>query len=88
MKPISVLLPIALLLSFGHVAAAQPPQTVTELWADFDPRKAPLDVEIVREWQMPAGKHQRRHGFVCPHAGVRELRAAHSLPDAASQRDQ
>ncbi|NNE91321.1 MAG: hypothetical protein HKN23_06710, partial [Verrucomicrobiales bacterium] len=27
------------------------PQTHTELWADFDPRKEPLDVEILKEWE-------------------------------------
>jgi len=30
----------------------KPPQTVTELWADFDPRAEPLDVEILKEWEQ------------------------------------
>ena len=28
-----------------------PPQTWEELWADFDPRSEPLDVEILKEWE-------------------------------------
>ncbi len=27
------------------------PQTYEELWADFDPRAEPLDVEILKEWE-------------------------------------
>jgi hypothetical protein len=27
------------------------PQTVDEIWAGFDPRKEPLDVEILKEWE-------------------------------------
>ncbi|WP_395736623.1 alpha/beta hydrolase family protein [Prosthecobacter sp.] len=26
------------------------PQSVAELWADFDPRKDPLETEVIREW--------------------------------------
>ncbi|MCA9161487.1 MAG: acetylxylan esterase [Planctomycetales bacterium] len=31
------------------------PQSVAELWADFDPRREPLEVEIIREWQEDGG---------------------------------
>jgi hypothetical protein len=27
------------------------PRTVKELWADFDPRREPLDAQVVREWE-------------------------------------
>lgn len=33
-------------------AAAKAPATVESLWADFDPRKAPLDTKVVREWEQ------------------------------------
>jgi pimeloyl-ACP methyl ester carboxylesterase len=33
-------------------AAATVPQNVEELWADFDPRKAPLAVEMLKEWEL------------------------------------
>ena len=36
-------------LSFLNAAAV--PQSVTELWADFDPRKDPLETEVIREWK-------------------------------------
>ena len=31
--------------------AAEVPQSVSELWSDFDPRKEDLQVELVREWK-------------------------------------
>ena len=43
---------------FGHqlaFAAEAVPQTVQELWADFDPRRDPLDVEAIREWKEDGG---------------------------------
>jgi len=51
-SPALFLLPAA--LSAAPLAAhaeAPVPQSVTELWADFDPRKDPLQTEIVREWK-------------------------------------
>ena len=36
----------------GHCfGTGKPPQDVKSLWADFDPRKAPLDVKVVRQWK-------------------------------------
>ena len=32
-------------------AAEGVPQSVIDLWADFDPRKDPLEVEVIREWK-------------------------------------
>ncbi len=44
----------ALLLSFHqanlHADEAQPPQTVQQIADGFDPRQAPLDAQVVREW--------------------------------------
>ncbi len=31
------------------------PQTVQELWADFDPRKDALETEVIREWKEDGG---------------------------------
>lgn len=36
-------------------AAGGVPQSVAELWADFDPRRDPLEVEVVREWKEDGG---------------------------------
>lgn len=43
---------------FGHLIAAEPPQSVIELWADFNPRKDPLDVEVIREWKEDGGVYR------------------------------
>lgn len=32
--------------------AADVPQSVDELWADFDPRREPLEAETIREWKV------------------------------------
>ena len=44
---------IALLVAPLVAPAAEPkaPDTVTALWADFDPRKEALDAKLVREWE-------------------------------------
>jgi len=34
------------------------PQSVRELWADFDPREDPLEVEIIREWKEDGGVYR------------------------------
>ena len=34
------------------------PQSVEELWQDFDPRKEPLDVEVLHEWEEDSVKLQ------------------------------
>jgi len=47
----------ALLGSFGPLAAGEPPQSLTELWADFEPRKDPLETEVLKGWEQ--------NGVVC-----------------------
>ena len=39
----------------ASLPAAEPPGTVAELWADFDPRQDPLEVEVIREWNEAGG---------------------------------
>jgi dienelactone hydrolase len=43
---------IAVLLAVGAAAPAADPkiETIDELWAGFDPRALPLDVEVVKSW--------------------------------------
>ena len=37
-------------------ATANPvPQSVNELWADFDPRRDPIEAEVIREWRETGG---------------------------------
>lgn len=39
----------------GIAVPADVPETVEELWADFDPRRDPLEVEVIREWSEAGG---------------------------------
>ena len=41
-----------LLIPLVALHAADIPQSVNELWADFDPRKAPLEAEILKAWEQ------------------------------------
>ena len=58
MKDTLTLLTVLLLLPLSAFAADKPPQTVAELWSGFDPRKEPLEVEIVREWKEDGGVYR------------------------------
>jgi len=58
MKPLATLVLGALIL--GHLAAQESlpplkdgraPQDFQELWAGYDPRKEPLEVEVLKEWE-------------------------------------
>ncbi|MBM3892477.1 MAG: hypothetical protein FJ388_25450, partial [Verrucomicrobia bacterium] len=44
---------LAFCAGWGH--AAEVPQSVAELWSDFDPRKDPLETEVIREWKDNGG---------------------------------
>lgn len=65
-------------------AAEAVPQTVAELWADFDPRKDPLDVEVIREWKEDGGvfRHVR---YLIGHFKGKPARMAaiYGFPDGA-----
>jgi dienelactone hydrolase len=45
---------LAALTSGACLSADQPrsPATVTELFADFDPRNEPLDIQVIRQWEQ------------------------------------
>ncbi len=50
MKCILALLCALLIFTTAH-AVGSPPQSVAELWAGYDPRKEPLEVEVLKEWE-------------------------------------
>jgi hypothetical protein len=58
MKKSATLVLLLLLFSLRLVVAGEPPQNVQQLWADFDPRKDPLQVEVVREWKDGGGTYR------------------------------
>lgn len=42
-----------------NVCPADPvPSDVAQLWADFDPRRDPLEVEVVKSWRANGGRYQ------------------------------
>jgi hypothetical protein len=43
---------VRLLVPLAALHAADIPQSVNQLWADFDPRKAPLETEILKAWEQ------------------------------------
>ena len=47
-----ILLCSALLASFGPLTAADTPQSLTELWAGYDPHEGPLETEVLKEWEQ------------------------------------
>ncbi|MFN7565038.1 MAG: alpha/beta hydrolase family protein [Prosthecobacter sp.] len=48
---LSLLASTPFLASQGVFAAEGIPQSVEELWADFDPRRDPIETEVIREWK-------------------------------------
>jgi pimeloyl-ACP methyl ester carboxylesterase len=51
-KVIVFFLPALLLASLAMLHAGAVPKTVSELWADFDPRKDSLETEILKAWEQ------------------------------------
>ena len=43
---------LALPLLESPSRAADVPQTLAELWAGFEPRKDPLEIEVLKEWEQ------------------------------------
>ncbi|PHX95438.1 MAG: dienelactone hydrolase, partial [Pedosphaera sp.] len=43
---------LALPLLESPARAADVPQTLAELWAGFEPRKDPLEIEVLKEWEQ------------------------------------
>ncbi|ADB19072.1 Dipeptidylaminopeptidase/acylaminoacyl-peptidase -like protein [Pirellula staleyi DSM 6068] len=51
MRIILLMFLVVIAIGSRQASAADAPVTVKELFADFDPRKAPLDAKVVREWE-------------------------------------
>ncbi len=74
----------ALLTAPRFSCAAEIPQSVTELWADFDPRKDPLEIEVIREWKSD-GMVLRSVRFLVGHFKGKPARLAafYGFPEGA-----
>jgi hypothetical protein len=68
-------------------AADAVPQSVQELWADFDPRKDPLEVEVIREWRED-GVVFRHVRYLIGHfkGGPARMAAIYGFPEAAKEK--
>jgi len=65
-------------------AAEGVPQSVLDLWADFDPRKDPLEVEVIREWKEEGGVFRHVRYFIGTFKGKpARMAAVYGFPEAA-----
>ncbi len=71
----------------GLAAATVQPQSVQELWADFDPRRDPLEVEQIREWQEDGGVFRHVRFLVGTFKGVpARMTAIYGFPAGAREK--
>lgn len=65
-------------------APAPMPQSVAELWADFDPRRDPLETEVIREWREDGGVFRHVRFLVGKFRGQpARMAAIYGFPDGA-----
>ncbi len=75
------------LTSQAVFAAESIPQSVTELWADFDPRKDPLEVEVIREWKEDGGVFRHVRYFIGTFKGKpARMAAVYGFPENAKEK--
>lgn len=68
-------------------AAAGVPQSVIALWADFDPRKDPLEVEVIREWREDGGVFRHVRYFIGTFKGKpARMAAVYGFPEDAKEK--
>ena len=57
MARIFIILFFSVLITLGqetfrpYKTSKEVPQNVVDLWEDYDPRKEPLDIKLIKEWQ-------------------------------------
>ena len=78
-------IPLVVLVS-APAAAVDPgsivPQSVAELWADFDPRRDPLETEVIREWREDGGVYRHVRYLVGTFKGVpARMTAIYGFPE-------
>jgi hypothetical protein len=63
------------------------PQSVIELWADFDPCKEPLEVEVIREWKDDGGVFRHVRYLVARFKGKpARMAAVYGFPENAKKK--
>ncbi len=69
------------------LAADGVPQSVVELWADFDPRKDPLEIEVIREWKEDGGVFRHVRYFIGTFKGKpARMAAVYGFPEGAKEK--
>lgn len=82
---------LAVVLAAASSPAAEPasalPRSVAELWADFDPRRDPLDAEVIREWREDGGIYRHVRYLVGTFKGApARMTAIYGFPEGAEAR--
>ena len=68
-------------------AAEGGPQSVIDLWADFDPRKDPLEVEVIREWKEDGAVFRHVRYFIGTFKGKpARMAAVYGFPEGAKEK--
>jgi hypothetical protein len=69
------------------LAAEGVPQSVVDLWADFDPRKDPLEVEVIREWKEDGAVFRHVRYFIGTFKGKpARMAAVYGFPEGAKEK--
>lgn len=72
-----------------QVEAAEVPQTVEQLWADFDPRKDPLQTEVIREFKEDGGIFRHVRFVVGTFKGkTARMTAIYGFPEGADVKNE
>ena len=74
--------------SFIPCKAAEPvPGSVEELWAGFDPRRDPLETEVIREWKEKGGVFRQVRYLIGTFKGQpARMAAIYGFPEGATDR--
>ena len=82
----SIFLALVLLLT-SATHAADVTNTVAELWADFDPRKDALEVEVIREWKEDGGVFRHVRYLIGTFKGKpARMAAIYGFPEVAKEK--
>ena len=83
----TILASLAICNSQHGFAADTLPQSVQELWADYDPRRDPLEAEVIREWKEDGGVFRHVRYLVGTFKGKpARMSAIYGFPDQAKER--
>jgi len=86
-RTLTVSLTAALAFCAGWAHAGNVPQSVAELWNDFDPRKNPLETEIIREWKEDGGVFRHVRYLIGTFKGKpARMAAIYGFPEGAKER--